>query len=182
VQQKYCNRPVCNTVRVTAICRSWWPHCFKSCFVLRILGFLVQLTLWAFVHIFVLSYDDFAIVRWPIQRVHNAYMSEGLQYLENRGNWSSNRVGGKRRNKMKIWRIRTKNKRRKWKRGKKCWRRKNISRRGESGWGWGNEGIVQDVRMKGIQNKIIISQKAFIIHIYELHHYKGKLSKFFLSI
>jgi hypothetical protein len=33
--------------------------------------------------------------------------------------------------------------------------------------------------MKGIQNKIIISQKAFIIHIYGLHHYKGKLSKFF---
>jgi hypothetical protein len=37
---------------------------------------------------------------------------------------------------------------------------------------------VQSVRMKGIQNKIIISQKAFIIHIYGLHHYKGKLSKF----
>jgi hypothetical protein len=33
--------------------------------------------------------------------------------------------------------------------------------------------------MKGIQNKIIISQKACIIHIYGLHHYKGKLSKFF---
>jgi hypothetical protein len=33
--------------------------------------------------------------------------------------------------------------------------------------------------MKGIQNKIIISQKTFIIHIYGLHHYKGKLSKFF---
>jgi hypothetical protein len=32
--------------------------------------------------------------------------------------------------------------------------------------------------MKGIQNKIIISQKAFIIHIYGLHHYKGKLSEF----
>jgi hypothetical protein len=27
-------------------------------------------------------------------------------------------------------------------------------------------------------NKIIISQKTFIIHIYGLHHYKGKLSKF----
>jgi hypothetical protein len=33
--------------------------------------------------------------------------------------------------------------------------------------------------MKVIQNKIIISQKAFIIHIYGLHHYKGKLSFFF---
>jgi hypothetical protein len=32
--------------------------------------------------------------------------------------------------------------------------------------------------MKGIQNKIIIYQKPFIVHIYELHHYKGKLSKF----
>jgi hypothetical protein len=31
--------------------------------------------------------------------------------------------------------------------------------------------------MKGIQNKIIISRKEFIIHIYGLHHYKGKLSK-----
>jgi hypothetical protein len=30
--------------------------------------------------------------------------------------------------------------------------------------------------MKGTQNKTIISQKAFIIHIYGLHHYKGKLS------
>jgi tRNA(Phe) wybutosine-synthesizing methylase Tyw3 len=39
--------------------------------------------------------------------------------------------------------------------------------------------IVQDVWMKGIQNKISVSQKAFIIHIYGLHHYKGKLSKFF---
>jgi hypothetical protein len=38
---------------------------------------------------------------------------------------------------------------------------------------------IQNARRKGIQNKIIISQKAFIIHIYELHHYKGKLSKFF---
>jgi hypothetical protein len=35
------------------------------------------------------------------------------------------------------------------------------------------------VQMKGIQNKIIISQKAFIIHIPGSHHYKGKLSKFF---
>jgi hypothetical protein len=33
--------------------------------------------------------------------------------------------------------------------------------------------------MKGIQNKIIISQKAFIIHICVLHHYKGKLQCFF---
>jgi hypothetical protein len=33
--------------------------------------------------------------------------------------------------------------------------------------------------MKGIQNKIIITQKAFTIYIYELHNYKGKLSKFF---
>jgi hypothetical protein len=32
--------------------------------------------------------------------------------------------------------------------------------------------------MKGIQNKIIISQKAFIIHIYGLHHCIGKLPKF----
>jgi hypothetical protein len=29
------------------------------------------------------------------------------------------------------------------------------------------------------KNKTIISQKAFILHIYGLHHYKGKLSKFF---
>jgi orotate phosphoribosyltransferase len=41
---------------------------------------------------------------------------------------------------------------------------------------------IQGVQMKGIQNKIIISQKAFIIHIYGLHHYKWKLSKFFQSI
>jgi hypothetical protein len=33
--------------------------------------------------------------------------------------------------------------------------------------------------MEGIQNKIMISQKAFIIHIYGLRHHKGKLSKFF---
>jgi hypothetical protein len=33
--------------------------------------------------------------------------------------------------------------------------------------------------MKGIQNKIIISQKAFIIHIFGLHHYKEKLSELF---
>jgi hypothetical protein len=33
--------------------------------------------------------------------------------------------------------------------------------------------------MKGTQNEIIISENAFIIHIYGLHHYKGKLSKFF---
>jgi hypothetical protein len=43
-------------------------------------------------------------------------------------------------------------------------------------------GKIQSVRMKGIQNKIIISQKAFIIHINGLHHYKGKLLKFFLRI
>jgi hypothetical protein len=36
----------------------------------------------------------------------------------------------------------------------------------------------QGIRMKGIQNKIIISHKAFIIHIYEIRHYKGELSKF----
>jgi bromodomain and PHD finger-containing protein 1 len=37
--------------------------------------------------------------------------------------------------------------------------------------------------IQGIQNKIIVSQKAFIIQIYGLHHYRGKLSKFFfLSI
>jgi hypothetical protein len=39
--------------------------------------------------------------------------------------------------------------------------------------------FIQSVRMKGVQNKIIISQKAFSIHIYGLHLYKGKLSKFF---
>jgi hypothetical protein len=33
--------------------------------------------------------------------------------------------------------------------------------------------------MKGIQNKIIISQEAFVIHIYGLLCYKGKLSEFF---
>jgi hypothetical protein len=38
---------------------------------------------------------------------------------------------------------------------------------------------VQGVRMKGIQNKIIMSQKAFLARIYGLHHYKGKLSNFF---
>jgi hypothetical protein len=38
---------------------------------------------------------------------------------------------------------------------------------------------IKGVRMKVIQNKIIITQKAFIIHIYGLHHYKGKLSKNF---
>jgi hypothetical protein len=38
--------------------------------------------------------------------------------------------------------------------------------------------VLYSVWMKCIQNKIIISQKAFIIHIYGLHHYKGKLSKF----
>jgi hypothetical protein len=37
---------------------------------------------------------------------------------------------------------------------------------------------IQSAWMRGIQNKIIISQKAFIIYIYRLHHYKGKLSKF----
>jgi hypothetical protein len=41
---------------------------------------------------------------------------------------------------------------------------------------------IQDVLMKGIQNKIIIFQKAFIIHIYGLRYYKGKLTNFFLSI
>jgi hypothetical protein len=39
--------------------------------------------------------------------------------------------------------------------------------------------IIQDVQMKGIQNKIIVSQKAFIIQIYGLHLYKEKLSVFF---
>jgi hypothetical protein len=33
--------------------------------------------------------------------------------------------------------------------------------------------------MKSIRNKLIISQKEFIIHIYDLHNYKGKLTKFF---
>jgi hypothetical protein len=36
--------------------------------------------------------------------------------------------------------------------------------------------------MKGIQNKIIITQKEFTIHIYGLHHYEGKLSKFFFCV
>jgi hypothetical protein len=44
------------------------------------------------------------------------------------------------------------------------------------------EELVQDVQIKSIQNKIIISQKAFTIHIYGLHHYKGKPSQLFLSI
>jgi hypothetical protein len=35
--------------------------------------------------------------------------------------------------------------------------------------------------MKGIQNKMIISQKVFIIHICGLHHYKGKVSEFLLE-
>jgi hypothetical protein len=35
--------------------------------------------------------------------------------------------------------------------------------------------VIQNVQMKGIQNKIIVSQKAFITHIYKQHHYKGKL-------
>jgi hypothetical protein len=38
--------------------------------------------------------------------------------------------------------------------------------------------LAQDVRMKDIQNEIIIANNTFIIHIYGLHHYKGKLSKF----
>jgi hypothetical protein len=42
--------------------------------------------------------------------------------------------------------------------------------------------LIQGVRMKGIQNKIIIYQKAFIIHIYGLPHYKGNYQSFFLSI
>jgi hypothetical protein len=37
---------------------------------------------------------------------------------------------------------------------------------------------IQGVRMRGIQNKTIISHKAFIIHVYGLYHYKGKVSKF----
>jgi hypothetical protein len=41
---------------------------------------------------------------------------------------------------------------------------------------------IQCFRMKGIQNKIIISQKAFIIRIYGLRHSKGKLSEMFLSV
>jgi hypothetical protein len=35
--------------------------------------------------------------------------------------------------------------------------------------------------MKGIQNKIFISQKAFIIPFYGSQHYKGKLSTFLLQ-
>jgi hypothetical protein len=42
--------------------------------------------------------------------------------------------------------------------------------------------IIQGVRMKCIKNKIIISQKTCILHIYGLHHYKGQLSKYFLGI
>jgi hypothetical protein len=41
---------------------------------------------------------------------------------------------------------------------------------------------IQSVWMKGTQNKVIISQKEFIIHIYGLHHYKGNLTESFLSI
>jgi hypothetical protein len=33
--------------------------------------------------------------------------------------------------------------------------------------------------MKGIQNKIIIAQKAFIIHVYGSHYYKGEAIKDF---
>jgi hypothetical protein len=40
-------------------------------------------------------------------------------------------------------------------------------------------GLLQSVRMKDIQNEIIISQKEFIIHINGLHHNKRKLQKFF---
>jgi hypothetical protein len=38
---------------------------------------------------------------------------------------------------------------------------------------------IQNVRTKGVQNKIIISQIEFIITINGIHHYKGKLSKLF---
>jgi hypothetical protein len=41
--------------------------------------------------------------------------------------------------------------------------------------------VIQDVRMKVIQNKIIISQKAFIAHICGLYHYKRKPSDFFFQ-
>jgi hypothetical protein len=34
---------------------------------------------------------------------------------------------------------------------------------------------IQSFQMICIQNKIVISQRAFITHIYGLHHYKGKL-------
>jgi hypothetical protein len=40
---------------------------------------------------------------------------------------------------------------------------------------------IQGVRMKGIQNKIIISEKVFIRHVYRLRHYKWKLSNYLLS-
>lgn len=33
---------------------------------------------------------------------------------------------------------------------------------------------IQNVRMKYIQNNIIISHEVFIIHICVLHHYKGR--------
>jgi hypothetical protein len=38
---------------------------------------------------------------------------------------------------------------------------------------------IVDVRMNGTQNKIIISQIEFIIHIYGLHHCNGNPSEFF---
>jgi hypothetical protein len=44
--------------------------------------------------------------------------------------------------------------------------------------GFREKGAIEGVRKKGIQNKIIIPQKASVMHIYELHHYKGKLSVF----
>jgi hypothetical protein len=43
-----------------------------------------------------------------------------------------------------------------------------------------NKTPLQDVRMKGIQNKIIISQKESIIHLYTITN--GHYQSFFLSI
>jgi hypothetical protein len=41
---------------------------------------------------------------------------------------------------------------------------------------------IQHVQMKGTKNKIIISQNAFTIYIYGLHHYKWKLLPFFFFL
>jgi hypothetical protein len=38
---------------------------------------------------------------------------------------------------------------------------------------------VQSIGMKVTRNKRIIFKRAFIIHIYGLHYYRGKLTKLF---
>jgi hypothetical protein len=48
-----------------------------------------------------------------------------------------------------------------------------------NGMDWKGNDAIQSVRVKGIQTKIIIPQKAFLIHIYGLQHYKGKLLFYF---